>query len=875
MKALTELQKVQLLESTVLSGTIQEVHNVLETYAPFEFTARALGFAARSRGLVFVEELVRYGATFRYRSTSSLNRRYGMYTKGGTSSGVHYSQYDLLLVADLRGLPVFSCWQQSTQVLPLEERLAIVRYLAAHPELGVSLDQLLFYALITGELDFADALIDMGIRLQDMPPSYYTPYICDAWWNYNHTTYLEIITQGIQSIYWSAYVDALAAKAEEALLPILKRFHQIADASGKKLVLTKGAFSQLKWNDASLLFALEHMDLSKINQSLILETAVLKAAGAALTMIANQGWITKADKIEKLIKLALENNRTEALSWLLDYKNQTVDIAAEAEKMEAKMKRQLAESPNSVAAMKKLWTFTKLEDGTIRIEGYKGTEIDVIVPAMIGKSAVTAIDEYAFNPHAPRLKTEQADARKAIRSVEFLAEIRELPERLFSNGFGDAHAALERVILPESLEVIGENCFYGCRGLKEITLPQSVKEIASWAFHSCASLKEMTIPEGVKEIGSDAFSGCKKLKMIHLPHSMTKLPAFGQCGFKEFVVPHHIKELSYGCFSYCSSLRRVVLHDGIQIIPDRCFDNTALESIELPSSITSIGNEAFAYCKNLRHFNIPETVTDIGEDAFAYCPQFQNEQGLVLIRGVMHSYNGKSSDKLCLDQSINRVSQEALQNLPDIIYREGTVREYSLPDISVLQVGETVMLGRCIQDLTLEMKPIAWRVIAEEDGKKLLLADKGLIKVNSGMGGEAPNWERCHLRKRVCRNFMQIAFDEEERSHIQPIVLSNKGRKELEIPDSGDTQEMVFLLSLDELEKYLPESHMRVSQYTEYVAMQLKGYSSVERRMYWPLRTRGKKKNIVQLCVSYSYGGLRKYVQSIDFVVFRPAMWVK
>lgn len=631
MKALTELQKVQLLESTVLSGTIQELHNVLETNAPFEFTARALGFAARSRGLAFVEELVRYGATFRYLGTSELNRRYRMYTKGGTSSGVHYSQYDLLLVADLRGLPVFNCGQQSMQVLPLKDRVEIVRYLAAHPEVEASLDQLLFYTLITGELDFADALIDMGIRLKDTPPSYYTYDICEVWWHYNHTTYLEIITQGIQSIYWSAYVEALAAKTEEALLPILKRFHQIAEASGKKLVLTKGAFTQLKWNDASLFFALEHMDLSKVNQNIILETAVLKAAGSALTVIANQGWITKADKIEKLIKLALDNNRTEALSWLLNYKSQTVDIAAEAAKAEAKMNRQLEEDPNSVTAMKRIWTFTKLEDGTIRIDGYKGSEIDVIVPAMIGKNAVTAIDKYAFNPYTPRLRKEQADARKAIRSVEFRAEIRELPEMLFSNDYVNAHtsvnahAALERVVLPACLEVIGEKCFYGCSGLKAIVLPETVKTIAFMAFRECESLKEITIPESVKEIEHRVFFGCKKLKKVHLPQSMTKLPEFYDCGFKEFVVPHHINELSSYCFSHCHLLRHVVLHDGIQSIPDCCFKNTALESIELPSSITSIGNEAFANCRKLRHFDIPETVTDIGENAFAYSPHFQKK----------------------------------------------------------------------------------------------------------------------------------------------------------------------------------------------------------------------------------------------------------
>ena len=134
-----------------------------------------------------------------------------MYVKGGTSSGVHYSQYDLLLVADKRDLPVFNCFQMAMEVLPLADRLAVVQFLAEHPELGASLDQILFYALITGELDFADALMGRGINLQNSPPSYYASHILEEWWANpygNDATYLDILTQGIQSIYWSTYVDA-------------------------------------------------------------------------------------------------------------------------------------------------------------------------------------------------------------------------------------------------------------------------------------------------------------------------------------------------------------------------------------------------------------------------------------------------------------------------------------------------------------------------------------------------------------------------------------------------------------------------------------------------------------------------------------------
>ena len=66
MAKLSEQKKVELLEHTVLTGTAEDVARVFEEHAPFEFTARALGYAARFRGTELVKCLVEHGATFAY-----------------------------------------------------------------------------------------------------------------------------------------------------------------------------------------------------------------------------------------------------------------------------------------------------------------------------------------------------------------------------------------------------------------------------------------------------------------------------------------------------------------------------------------------------------------------------------------------------------------------------------------------------------------------------------------------------------------------------------------------------------------------------------------------------------------------------------------
>ena len=58
LKRPSELKKVEILEETVKTGTLEDLKAVLETYQPFEMMTRALGLAARYRGLDFVRILV-------------------------------------------------------------------------------------------------------------------------------------------------------------------------------------------------------------------------------------------------------------------------------------------------------------------------------------------------------------------------------------------------------------------------------------------------------------------------------------------------------------------------------------------------------------------------------------------------------------------------------------------------------------------------------------------------------------------------------------------------------------------------------------------------------------------------------------------------
>ena len=84
---------------------------------------------------------------------------------------------------------------------------------------------------------------------------------------------------------------------------------------------------------------------------------------------------------------------------------------------------------------------------------------------------------------------------------------------------------LEKIVLPEGVEVIGEQAFYNCSGLESAALPESLKNVGDLAFAYCAALKNIAIPQGVTSIGEYAFGDCAGLEYIYIPSSVAVIGA--------------------------------------------------------------------------------------------------------------------------------------------------------------------------------------------------------------------------------------------------------------------------------------------------------------------------------------------------------------
>ena len=175
-----------------------------------------------------------------------------------------------------------------------------------------------------------------------------------------------------------------------------------------------------------------------------------------------------------------------------------------------------------------------------------------------------------------------------------------IAESAFANNSG-----LTSVTIPNSVTSIGNYAFRNCTGLTSVTIGNSVTSIGNYAFYDCSGLTSIDIPDSVTEIGSDAFSGTAWNNNQPDGLVYAGLVAYSYKGVMpagiSIVLKEGTKSISPGCFSGCSSLT----------------------SVNIPNSVTTIGNSAFYGCIGIERINSypdPAKVT-LGSDVFNGVPK--------------------------------------------------------------------------------------------------------------------------------------------------------------------------------------------------------------------------------------------------------------
>ena len=87
-----------------------------------------------------------------------------------------------------------------------------------------------------------------------------------------------------------------------------------------------------------------------------------------------------------------------------------------------------------------------------------------------------------------------------------------------------------------------------------------------------------------------------------------------------YTIPYYVTSIGNDAFAYCSAIKQVTIHNSVTNIGDFAFrDCSALTEITIPNSVTSIRYQAFARCSSLMKVTIPNSVTSIEDYAFYDC----------------------------------------------------------------------------------------------------------------------------------------------------------------------------------------------------------------------------------------------------------------
>lgn len=194
---------------------------------------------------------------------------------------------------------------------------------------------------------------------------------------------------------------------------------------------------------------------------------------------------------------------------------------------------------------------------------------------------------------------------------------------------------LNSITIGKSVETIADEAFYGCSGLTTVNLPESVISIGGHAFYGCSGLTSIVIPNSVTSIGEEAFAYCESLAKIVIGESVISI---GKGAFACYnlikVIWNAINcsDLDKGDKSIFGPYTDVIFNiksfefgDLVQHIPaNLCYNMNSLRNIEIPNSVTSIGDYAFWGCAYLTSVVIPDNVVSIGEGAFYSCLAMQS-----------------------------------------------------------------------------------------------------------------------------------------------------------------------------------------------------------------------------------------------------------
>ena len=230
------------------------------------------------------------------------------------------------------------------------------------------------------------------------------------------------------------------------------------------------------------------------------------------------------------------------------------------------------------------------------------------------------------------------------------------------------------IVVPNDIDGIPVTYVRGLTAdLTSIKLPSSLIKIKDDAFNSMDTLKSLVIDRGapnLNELGERSFSGCSNIEELDLSNSkLTSIPegAFAYCkNLKTIKLPSTITSIGDEAFYNCQSLTNIEGLDkcNLKSIGSAAFSNCkALENLDFSkSTFTNVPSKAFNGCSALAKITLPNTLTTIGGYAFYACygiPQLDLSNTALTTLENYALYQMRETTKFSLPDSISSIGTHA------------------------------------------------------------------------------------------------------------------------------------------------------------------------------------------------------------------------
>ena len=198
-------------------------------------------------------------------------------------------------------------------------------------------------------------------------------------------------------------------------------------------------------------------------------------------------------------------------------------------------------------------------------------------------------------------------------------------------GFAGANGApgyIRTIDFIGSGDVVFGSQVFNFTGIESLTLPANVKfkDNAEGIFTSCLRLKTADI---YCDVVPKMFDDCNSLETVNFKGNTTSIPyaAFRNCNIKRLDIPSSVKSIGEEAFFGSYQMAAVTLRSGLSSIGAKAFYDNNFKFVIIPASVTSIGEKAFGY--------ISDSKTIDGFTIYGYretaAETYANENGFTFI----------------------------------------------------------------------------------------------------------------------------------------------------------------------------------------------------------------------------------------------------